>query len=54
MGKESSLYEIMLDGKRYLGYMIDEKETDDAEYSNKVVSGSMVTGIIKFLVNAND
>lgn len=42
--------EIMLDGKqlkqppvyKYLSYVLDEKETDETDYSNKVESGSKV------------
>src|SRR5678816_4114816 len=51
--------EVMLDGEqleqvsefKYLGYMLDEKGTDDAECSRKVVNGRKVAGAIKFLVD---
>src|SRR5678815_5417319 len=36
---------------KYLGYMLDEKGTDDAECSRKVVNGRKVAGAIKSLVN---
>src|SRR5678815_5560557 len=35
----------------HLGYMLDEKGTDDAECSRKVVNGRKVTGANKSLVN---
>src|SRR5678815_2137286 len=51
--------EVMLDGEqleqvfefKYLGYMLDEKETDDAECSRKAVNSRKVAGAIKSLVN---
>src|SRR5678816_226342 len=51
--------EVMLDDEqleqvsdfKYLGYMLDEKGTDDAECSRKVVNGRKVAGAIKSLVN---
>ena len=36
---------------KYLGYVLDESGTDEAEYYRKVVSGSRVAGAIKSLVN---
>src|SRR5678816_814811 len=36
---------------KYLGYMLDEKGTDDAECSRKVVNSRKVAGAIKLLVN---
>src|SRR5678815_4983448 len=49
----------MLDGEqleqvsefKYLGYVLDEKGTYDAECSREVVNGRMVAGAIKSLVN---
>src|SRR5678815_297379 len=49
----------MLDGEqleqvsefKYLGYVLDEKGTDDAECSRKVVNGRKVAGAIKSLVD---
>src|SRR5678815_550918 len=49
----------MLDGEqleqvsefKYLGYVLDEKGTDDAECSRKGVNGRKVAGAIKSLVN---
>ena len=37
---------------KYLGYILDELGTDDAECLRKVARGKKVSGIIKFLVNA--
>src|SRR5678816_2220515 len=50
----------MLDGEQLeqvsefknLGYVLDEKGTDDAKCSRKVVNGRKVAGAIKSLVNA--
>ena len=39
---------------KYLGYMLDEKGTDDAECSRKVVSGRKVSGEIKPMVNEKE
>ena len=52
--------EVCLDGMRlkhvskfkYLGYILDESGTDEAEYSRKVASGRRVAGAIISLVNA--
>src|SRR5678815_2512779 len=49
----------MLDGEqleqvsefKYLGYMLDEKGTDNVECSRKAVNGRKVAGAIKSLVN---
>src|SRR5678815_5285247 len=51
--------EVMLNGEqleqvsefKYLGYVLDEKGTDDAECCRKVVNGRKVAGEIKSLVN---
>src|SRR5678815_5467279 len=51
--------EVMVDGEqlekvsefKYSGYVLDEKGTDDAECSRKVVNGRKVAGAIKSLVN---
>ena len=59
IGKERTPCRIVLDGEqleqvsefKYLGYMLDEKGTDDAECSRKVMSGRRVAGAIKSLVN---
>ena len=37
---------------KYLGCVMGESGTDDAECSRKVVSGRMVAGVIRSLVNA--
>jgi hypothetical protein len=39
---------------KYLGYMIEEKGTDEAECTRKVASGRRVGGAIKSLVNAKN
>ena len=52
--------EVCVDGLRlehalefkYLGCVLDESRTDEAECIRKVGSGRRVTGAIKFLVNA--
>ena len=57
---EHTQCQIMLDGEeleqvsefKYLGYMLDDKGTDDAECGRKVSSGRKVAGAIKSLVNA--
>ena len=36
----------------YLGWVLDESCTEDPECSRKVASGSKITGVIRFLVNA--
>src|SRR5678815_1193791 len=36
------------------GYMLDEKGTNDAECSRKVVNGRKVAGVIKSLVNVKE
>src|SRR5678815_2338385 len=49
----------MLDGEqlkqvsefKYLGYVLDEKGTDDAECGRKVVNGRKVAGAIKSFMN---
>ena len=59
IGKERTPCRILLDGEqleqvsefKYLGYMLDERGTDDAECNRKVVSGRKVSGAIKALVN---
>ena len=60
LSEDSSLCKVMLDGEqleqmsefKYLGYMVDEKGTDDAECSMKVVNGRKMAGAIKSLVDA--
>ena len=60
MSDEHMQCQIMLDGEqleqvsefKYLGYMLDDKGTDDAECGRKVSSGRKVAGDIKSLVNA--
>src|SRR5678815_529760 len=60
VSEDSPWCEVMLDGEqleqmsefKYLGYMLDEKGTEDAECSRKVVNGRKVAGAIKSLVNA--
>ena len=37
---------------KYLGFVLDESGTDEAECSRKVVSGKRVAGAISSLVNA--
>ena len=37
---------------KYLGCVLDEAGTDEAEYSRKVASGQRVAGVIRSLVNA--
>ena len=37
---------------KYLGYVLDESSSDEAECSRKVVSGRMVASAIRSLVNA--
>ena len=39
---------------KYLGCVLDESGTDEAECSRKVASGRRVAGIIRSLVNAID
>ena len=39
---------------KYLGCVLDESGTDRAECSRKIVSGSMIAGAIRSLVNARD
>src|SRR5678815_4489350 len=59
VSEDSPRCEVMLDGEqleqvsefKYLGYMLDEKGTDDAECSRKVVNGREVAGAIKSLVD---
>src|SRR5678815_3688058 len=59
VSEDSPQCEAMLDGEqleqvsefKYLGYVLDEKGTDDAECSRKVVNGRKVAGAIKSLVN---
>src|SRR5678816_433561 len=59
VSEDSSQCEVMLDGEqleqvsefKYLGYVLDEKGTDDVECSRKVVNGRKVAGAIKSLVN---
>src|SRR5678815_2204866 len=59
VSKDSPQCEVMLDGEqleqvpefKYLGYVLDEKGTEDAECSRKVVNGRKVAGAIKSLVN---
>src|SRR5678815_1004425 len=59
VSEDSPQCEVMLDSEqleqvsefKYLGYMLDEKGTDDAECSRKVVNGRKVAGAIKSLVN---
>src|SRR5678815_731101 len=56
---DSPQCEVMLDGEQleqvsefdYLGYMLDEKGTDDAECSRKVVNDRKVACAIKSLVD---
>src|SRR5678815_352953 len=58
VSEDSPQSEVMLDGEqleqvsefKYLGYVLDEKGTDDAECSRKVVNGRKVAGAIKSLV----
>ena len=58
IGKERTPCRILLDGEqleqvsefKYLGYMLDERGTDDAECNKKVVSGRKVSGAIKALM----
>src|SRR5678816_2738899 len=60
LSEDSSLCKVMLDGEhleqmsefKYLGYIVDEKGTDDAECSMKVVKGRKMAGAIKSLVDA--
>src|SRR5678815_3865859 len=59
VNEDSLQCEVMLDGEqleqvsefKYLGYMLDEKGTDDAECSKKIVNGRKVASAIKSLVN---
>ena len=59
VSEDSPQCEVMLDDEqleqvsefKYLGYVLDEKGTDDAECSRKVVNGRKVAGAIKSLVN---
>ena len=60
LGREEGLeYEVCVDGIRlghvsefkYLGCVLDESGTDEAEYSRKVACGKMVVGAIRSLVN---
>ena len=59
-GEEGLESEVCLDRQhlkhisefKYLGYVLNESGTDEAEYSRKVVSGRRVAGAIRFLVNA--
>ena len=59
IGKERMPCRILLDSEqlekvsefKYLGYMLDEKGTDDAECSRIVMSGKKVAGAIRALVN---
>ena len=39
-----------ISGFIYLGYVLDESSTDEAEYHGKVASGRRVAGAIIFLV----
>ena len=58
-GEEGLECEVCVDGIRsehvsefkYLGCVLDESGTDEAEYSRKVVSGRRVAGDIRSLVN---
>src|SRR5678815_218310 len=60
VSEDSPQCEVMLDGEqleqvsgfKYLVYMLDEKGTDDAECSRKVVNGRKVASAIKSLVDA--
>ena len=38
----------------FLGCVLDESGTDEGECSRKVVSGSRIAGVIKFLVNGRN
>ena len=59
VSEDSPRCEVMLDDEqleqvsefKYLGYMLDEKGTDDGECCRKVVNGRKVAGAIKSLVN---
>ena len=39
---------------KYLGYVMDQSDTDGVECSRKVVNGRRVAGAIRSLVNARD
>ena len=52
---EVCIYRICLEHVlkfKYLGCVLDESGTDEAECSRKVVSGRRVPGVIRYLVNA--
>src|SRR5678815_232284 len=59
VSEDSPRCEVMLDSEqleqvsefKYLGYMLDEKGTDDEEGSRKVVNDRKVDGAIKSLVD---
>ena len=61
-GEEALEYKFCVDGKpledvsefKYLGCVLDELGTDEAECSRKVVSGRRVAGAIRSLVNARN
>ena len=58
-GEEGLECEVCIDGTRleqfsdfkYLGYLLDESSTDDAEYGMRVMSERRVPGAIWTLVN---
>ena len=60
VSRENVQCRIMLDDEqleqvsefKYLGYVLDDRGTDDAECSRKVSSGRRVAGAIKSLMNA--
>ena len=60
VSRENVQCRIMLDGEileqvsefKYLGYVMNEKGTDDAECNRKVSNGRKMAGAIKTLVNA--
>ena len=61
-GKEGLECEVYVDGIclehvskfKYLGCVLDESGTEDAECSKRVVSERKVVGVISSLVNARD
>ena len=61
-GEEGMKCEVFVDGThlehlwefKYLGCILDETDTDEAEYCRKVARGTKVTSVIRSLVNARD
>src|SRR5678815_5767524 len=59
VSEDSPRCEVTLEGEqleqvsdfKYLGYMLDDKGTDDAKCSRKVVNGRKLAGAIKSLVD---